>query len=241
MSRVSDPLTTEIIMLLINNIKSQMLNDAINKVTTYIQCSIDVSKLTISIQAILNMWWRTGWYRHNGRSKFEHCLRVIVSRHLMQLANTFLNEQKLCFKALDEDDLSLALDRATIILCQNKLSTLMQTELLFKANRIIAKDKDIVLISDNVPFSWFNTKTGTLCHHLPHIPMCHDFQSEQKLICSICLEFDTVSSTCVRTTCMHVFHKSCLKSWNCKFLEQEDNSDKIYNPCPICRTDVYIK
>ena len=103
-------------------------------------------------------------------------------------------------------------------------------------------------------FSWFSNETKTRHYHLPHVPksakpldvvalklLPDDFKHETDWTCPICLNVDAVDSSCVRTACMHVFHKSCFESWNSKFLEQEDNiiDYKICCSCPVCRANVH--
>jgi len=254
MSRASDPLTAEIMRLLTDNDHTQMVIEAINRMTADIQGYIVVPDLTMDIQHILNMWWRTGWYDRDGMSKFERCLRVILTKNSMRIAISILKELKLGYMALDEDDMSLALDRAASLLCFDGLTATMQAELLAEANRMIAKDGDCVLISDMKSFSWENTETGTQCNHLPHVPMRlehiddvdiksveilpDNFTHEIDWACSICTEVDADMPTCVRTTCKHVFHKGCLETYKHTYFEQEENYDKTYYPCPNCRGDV---
>lgn len=161
----------EIMSLVTDNAYSQMINDAINRTVNSIQYSIVMSELMQDIQAILNMWIRTSWYGRDRVSKFERCLRTIVTKNMMRIVITLLKEYKVGIIALDEDDMSRAHDRATFLLCHYGFSTTMQSEFLAEASRMVAKDGDRVSVLDNIPFSWINIETGMVSYHLYHVPI----------------------------------------------------------------------
>jgi len=56
-------------------------------------------------------------------------------------------------------------------------------------------------------------------------------EKEQRLTmneCSICIEKFKVDDTVTKTTCLHVFHTTCIFNWA-----------KIKDECPICRQDMW--
>ena len=65
-----------------------------------------------------------------------------------------------------------------------------------------------------------------------------DFQHEADWTCAICMEVDALVPTCVRTDCMHIFHKSCLEDYNSVFLKREENENNACFPCPMCRGNI---
>jgi hypothetical protein len=221
-----------------------MFNAAINETVNSIQHSITVSQLPRHMQAIMNMWVRTGtWYDIDGVAKFERCLQKIVSREMMRQLLTLLVEQKgeNTISALDKTDLISALKCAQNYL-RSGLWTDMNNKLFAEACRIVVKNKVCVLSSDDGLFVYHDNIFNILRYNLPHVQksletLPDDFKYEIDYMCPICLEVDAAVPTFVRTECNHIFHKACFRSWYCKFLE-EDTSDKKYCSCPICRTDV---
>jgi hypothetical protein len=55
----------------------RIINYQITKIVEEIQKTIDLSKLSRDLKAIMNSWVRTRtWYNQDKMSKFEHCLRM---------------------------------------------------------------------------------------------------------------------------------------------------------------------
>jgi hypothetical protein len=58
-------------------------------------------------------------------------------------------------------------------------------------------------------------------------------------VCSICLNKDAVIPTCVKASCGHVFHQTCMKNLKDSQPQPNDNLG-IVVPCPLCRNNFYI-
>jgi len=238
--------------LIIDDLRFRVrINMTVDELVETIQNKFDMQKLPRELEAIMNCWIRThSWYNEDHMSKFEHCLKETVAGEMREFMGGFLETRKEDLEdgmTLNEDDLFDALQSVSDqfscwawekepILTNNAISWAQQY-----GDRILECDYDH-------NFSWFSNETKTRHYHLPHVPksakpldvvalklLPDDFKHDTDWICPICLDVDAVDTSCVRTACMHVFHKSCFESWNSKFLEQEDNSDKIYCPCPLCR------
>ena len=228
-----------------------LFNNACDRTVNSIQRSIIVSQLPRQMLSIMNMWVRTGsWYDIDGVAKFERCLRKIVKKNMIRQVFTILVKQKgentVC--ALDETDLSSALKCAQNHL-ESGLLTHMYNEMYVEAYRMVIKmvieNEVYYLVQDDHdrPFIYYDNIFEILRYNLPHVHksleiLPDDFKYEIDYFCPICLEVDAAVPTFVRTECNHIFHKACFRSWYCIFSEQEDNSDKKYCPCPLCRRAV---
>ena len=258
----------EINALLATRVNAELMNNAIISTIGYIQDHIDVSQLPLELRRILNMWIRTDswyytgqrtepWLLEHGVSKFELCLRRIVTRKIKKLVFERLAEDIISpFSWMpDENDLYYA----TRNVCNTVLDgwSTMATELAKAALRWIKKHDEHVTDNESEDFMWIHPDTGEECYHLVHLPkpeehddapeehdvehvlisletLPNNFQHEPDWTCPICLEVGE-GITCVRTSCAHVFHASCFEECKRAYLEQEENVDKTWCLCPLCR------
>jgi hypothetical protein len=235
------------------NANPSMINNIINMIVETIQITIELSKLSRSLKAIMNSWIRTNsWYNEDKMSKFEHCLRNVVSREIRyQTIKLLINNDIDYDRPVNEMDLYDELYDAYNDL--NYWDWDMDTELTCEAINWVANHGECLIESDyDRPFSWFNAKTMSTQYHLPHVHrhrnnidivslevLAIDFKHEPEWTCSICLAVDAVDSRCVRTACKHIFHMGCLDDCKRVFLQQEENHNKICAPCPLCRAPIY--
>ena len=256
----------EINALLATRVNAELMNNAIISTIGYIQDHIDVSQLPVDLRRILNMWIRTEswyytgqrtepWLLEHGVSKFELCLRRIVTRKIKKLVFERLAEDIISpFSWMpDEDDLYYA----TRAVCNTVVDgwPTMGTELAKAALRWIKKHDEHVMDNESEDFMWIHPDTGEECYHLVHLPkpeehdvdpeehdvehvlisletLPNNFQHEPDWTCPICLEVGE-GTTCVRTGCKHVFHAHCFEECKRAYLEQEEN--KTCCRCPLCR------
>jgi hypothetical protein len=235
------------------NANPSMINNIINMIVETIQITIELSKLSRSLKAIMNSWIRTNsWYNEDKMSKFEHCLRNVVSREIRHQTIKLLIKNDIDYdRPVNEMDLYVELYDAYNDL--NYWDWDMDTELTCEAINWVANHGECLIESDyDRPFSWFSAKTMSTQYHLPHVHrhrnnidivslevLAHDFKHEPEWTCSICLAVDAVDSRCVRTACKHIFHMGCLDDCKRVFLQQEENHNKTCAPCPLCRAPIY--
>ena len=257
----------EIYALMMSEANSELAKNAVIFAVGGIQHNQDLSRLPVELHRIMNMWIRTTWYYtglktdtwsfEHGVSKFELCLRRIVTQKMKKLVFERLAEDIIRpFSYMpDENDLYYAMSHVSNILA-NGWST-MGTDLADEALRWIKKHDEHVTDNDSEKFQWIHPDTGEECYHLPHLPKPeehddkpeeHDvehvlssletlpsnFQHETDLTCPICLEVGE-GTTCVRTKCNHVFHEQCFKDYNRAYLEEQEENVSKTCPCPICR------
>jgi len=232
-----------------NETNTSMINDAINVVVNTIQNDIITHKLSKHLKAIMNSWIRThSWYNEDKMSKFERCLRNVVTREMRRRVIDLLkirdNEYGL-ERCVNEDDLALELLRV----CMSQFTTnYFWAELTAEADRYQKNNGESLIERDcDRDFSWFSKRTMSTHYHLPHVPkhlknviplevLASDFKYDLGWDCSICLSADSVN--CVRTACKHIFHMGCLDECKRVYLQQESNHHKICVPCPLCRAPV---
>jgi len=248
-----------IIALYDDETNAPMINDSINFVVEEIQRDIELSELSRHLKAIMNSWVRThSWYNSDRMSKFEWCLRNVVSR---TMRSQVLDLFKVRIKdygpgrSIDEDDLKFKLREVSYRLTRFTSDYFwdLDTELTTEADRwVINNGERVIAIDFERPFSWFSSRTMSTHYHLPHVPkypvnfvplqvLACDFKHEPNWTCSICLEVDSiaVNSRCVRTACQHIFHMGCLDDCKRVFLQQKENYNKTCVPCPLCRAPIY--
>jgi hypothetical protein len=240
-----------------------MINDAINVVVNTIQKNIITHKLSRHLKAIMNSWIRThSWYNQDKMSKFERCLRNVVTR---EMRSRVIGLLKLRYKeyenglgsSVNEDDLALEVLRVSMSEFTSNYFWDINAKLSAEAERYQQNNGECLIDRDfERPFSWFSKRTMSTHYRLPHVAihpnnvillevLALDFKHDSNWECSICLEVDSVNhvnlftSHCVRTACKHIFHMACLD--NCKrvYLEQKENHNKICVPCPLCRAPIY--
>jgi hypothetical protein len=246
-------MTARIIALYDDYANTSMINNIINMIVEEIQITIELSKLSRSLKAIMNSWIRThSWYNEDKMSKFEHCLRNVVSREIRHQTIKLLKENDIDdYRPVNENDLYDELHDAYNDL--NYWDWDINTELTYEAINWVENHGECLIESDyDRPFSWFSAKTMSTQYHLPHVHrhrnnidivslevLAHDFIHEPEWNCSICLAVDAVDSRCVRTACKHIFHMGCLDDCKRVFLQQEENHNKTCAPCPLCRAPIY--
>ena len=252
----------EIIALLATRVNAERTNNAIISTIGCIQDHIDVTQLPLELRRILNMWIRTDswyymgqrtepWLLEYGLSKFELCLRRIVTRKIKKLVFERLAEDIISpFRWMpDENDVYYATRRVCYTLTDGWPT--MGTELAKQALRWIKEHDEHVMDNESEDFMWIHPDTGEECYHLKHLPkpkehdveqalssletLPCDFQHEAGWTCPICLEAGE-GTTCIRTACKHVFHASCFDDCKRAYLEQEEN--KTCCPCPLCRASI---
>jgi hypothetical protein len=243
-----------------------MINDAINVIVNTIQNDIITHNLSIHLKAIMNTWVRThSWYNEDKMSKFEHCLRNVVSKEMKSRVVDLL---KIRYKEyenglgsyVNEDDLALEVLRVSM--SQSTSNYFwdfwnMDAKLTLEADRYRRSNGECIIHRDyERPFSWFSKRTMSTHYRLPHIAthpknviplevLALDFKHHPKWECSICLEVVSVNhvnlftSHCVRTACKHIFHMACLDDCKRIYLQQKENYNKMCVPCPLCRAPIY--
>jgi hypothetical protein len=239
-----------------------LLNDAINILVNTIQNDIITHNLSTHLKAIMNSWIRThSWYIDDKTrmSKFEHCLRNVVSRemrrHVIDLLKVRDKEYEYGIgRSVNEDDLALEVLRVSMSQFTSNYFWDINVKLSIEAERYQQNNGESLIQGDcDRPFSWFCKRTMSTQFHLPHLAklpknviplevLPSNFKYGQGWDCSICLEVDSiefVNSLCVRTACKHIFHMGCLD--NCKriYLQQKENHNKTCAPCPLCRAPIY--
>jgi hypothetical protein len=239
-----------------------MINNAIFIVVNTIQNDIITHNLSRHLKAIMNSWIRThSWYiDHKTRmSKFEHCLRNVVSRemkhHVIDLLKVRDKEYEYGIgRSVNEDDLALEVLRVSMSQFTSNYFWDIDAKLTLEADHYRRSNGECLIHGDcDRPFSWFCKRTMSTQFHLPHLPklpmnviplevLARDFKHGQGWDCSICLEVDSiefVNSLCVRTACKHIFHMGCLDNCKRTYLQQKENHNKTCAPCPLCRAPIY--
>jgi hypothetical protein len=240
-----------------------LLNDAINVVVNTIQKDIITHTLSRHLKAIMNSWIRThSWYNEDKMSKFEHCLRNVVTRgmrtHVIDLLKLRDKEYEYGIgRYVNEDDLALEVLRVSMSQFTSNYFWDINAKLTLEAERYRQSNGECLIQGDcDRPFSWFCKRTMSTQFHLPHLAtipknviplevLALGFKHDQKWECSICLEVDSVNhvnlftSHCVRTACKHIFHMACLDDCKRIYLQQKENHNKMCVPCPLCRAPIY--
>lgn len=93
-----------------NDTNASMINDAIIVVVNTIQNDIVTHKLSRHLKAIMNSWIRThSWYNEDKMSKFELCLRNVVTREMRRRVIDLLKLRDKEYgleRCVNEDDLA---------------------------------------------------------------------------------------------------------------------------------------
>jgi hypothetical protein len=242
---------------------AHMINDAINIVVNTIQDTIITHNLSAHLKAIMNSWIRThSWYNEDKMSKFERCLRNVVSRemrrHVIDLLKARDKEYEYGIgRCVNEDDLALEVLRVSMSQFTSDYFWDINAKLTDEAELYRRSNGECLIHRDfERPFSWFSKRTMSTHYRLPHIAthpknviplevLALDFKHDPKWECSICLEVDSVNyvnlitSHCVRTACKHIFHMACLDDCKRIYLQQKENHNKTCVPCPLCRAPIY--
>jgi len=238
-----------------------LINDAINVLVNTIQKNIITHNLSRHLTAIMNSWIRThSWYIDDKIriSKFEHCLRNVLSRemrrHVIDLLKIRDKEYEYGLGSyVNEDDLALEVLRVSMSEFTSNYFWDINIKLSIEAERYQQNNGESLIDRDfDLPFSWFSAKTMSTHYHLPHIPkhlknaiplevLAIDFKHDPKWECSICLEVNSIAinSRCVRTACKHIFHMACLDECKRAYLQRKENYNKTCVPCPLCRDPIY--
>jgi hypothetical protein len=234
-----------------------LINDAINVLVNSIQKNIITHNLSRHLTAIMNSWIRThSWYIDDKirMSKFEHCLRNVLSRemrrHVIDLLKIRDKEYEYGIgRSVNKDDLALEVLRVSMSEFSSNYFWDINVKLSIEAERYQQNNGESLIDRDfERPFSWFSKRTMSTHYRLPHVAthpknviplevLALDFKHDQKWECSICLEVDSVN--CVRTACKHIFHMACLDDCKRIYLQQKENHNKICVPCPLCRAPIY--
>jgi hypothetical protein len=229
-----------------------IINYQIAKIVEEIQKTIDLSKLSRDLKAIMNSWVRTRtWYNQDKMSKFEHCLRNVVTKEMRRQTIERLEEQDMDAFPVNIDDLCYELEQAFTRLTSSD-SWDMDTDLTSEAKNWVTNHGECLIESDfDRPFSWFSSRTMSTHYHLPHMStrtnnidvvllkvLAIDIKHESDWACSICLENNSENPVCVKTDCGHIYHHRCLADCKRVFLKQKENRDKSCVPCPLCRAPV---
>ena len=228
------------------------INYQITMIVEEIQKTIDISDLSRDLKAIMNSWIRThSWYDEDKMSKFERCLRCIVTREMRRQTIERLLEQDMPSFTVNIDDLCYELEHAFHRLTSSDFWD-MDTDLTAEAKSWVTNHGECLIESDfDRPFSWFSSRTMSTHYHLPHVRMSNnniefvslevlaiDYKHEESWTCSICLDTNLENPVCVKTACGHIYHNKCLTNCKRAFLECKENCDKTCVPCPLCRASV---
>ena len=226
-----------------------IINYQIANIVEEIQKTIDLSKLSRDLKAIMNSWVRThSWYDEYKISKFEHCLRNVVTKEMRRQTIERLEQQDMSSFPVNEDDLIYELEDAFSRLTSSDFWD-MDTDLTAEAKSWVTNHGECLIESDfDRPFSWFSSRTMSTQYNLPHMSkrtnnidvvllkvLAIDIKHESGWACSICLENDSENPVCVKTECGHIYHHKCLADCKRVFLKQKENSCKTCVPCPLCR------
>jgi len=230
----------------------RIINYQISKIVEEIQKTIDLSKLSRDLKAIMNSWIRThSWYDEDKMSKFERCLRYIVTKEMRRQTIERLLEQDMPCFPVNENDLCYELEQAFSRLTSSEFWD-MDSDLTAEAKNWVTNHEECLIESDfDRPFSWFSSRTMSTQYQLPHMSKCNnnidvvllkvlaiDIKHESGWACSICLENNSENPVCVKTECGHIYHHKCLADCKRVFLKQKENSCKTCVPCPLCRAPV---
>lgn len=230
----------------------RIINYQIAKIVEEIQKTIDLSKLSRDLKAIMNSWIRThSWYDEDKMSKFEHCLHNVVTKEMRRQTIERLEQQDMPSFPVNEDDLCYELEQAFSRLTSSD-SWDMDADLTSEAKNWVANHGECLIESDfDRPFSWFSSRTMSTQYQLPHMSkrynnidvvslkvLAIDIKHEEGWLCSICLDTNSENPVCVKTECGHIYHHKCLTNCKRAFLEQKENSCKTCVPCPLCRASV---
>lgn len=229
-----------------------IINYQIAKIVEEIQKTIDLSKLSRDLKAIMNSWVRTRtWYNEDKMSKFERCLRNVVTKEMRRQTIERLEQQDMPSFPVNEDDLCYELEQAFTRLTSSD-SWDMDADLTYEAKNWVANHGECLIESDfDRPFSWFSSRTMSTQYQLPHMSkrtnnidvvllkvLPIDIKHESGWACSICFENNSENPVCVKTECGHIYHHKCLADCKRVFLELKENSCKTCVPCPLCRAPV---
>ena len=229
-----------------------IINYQIAKIVAEIQKTIDLSKLSRDLKAIMNSWIRThSWYDEDKMSKFERCLRRVVTKEMRRQTIERLEQQDMPSFPVNEDDLCYELEQAFSRLTSSEFWD-METDLTAEAKSWVTNHGECLIESDfDRPFSWFSSRTMSTHYHLPHMSkrtnnidvvllkvLDSEFKHESGWACSICLENNSENPVCVKTECGHIYHHRCLADCKRVFLERKENCYATYVPCPLCRAPV---
>lgn len=230
----------------------RIINYQIAKIVEEIQKTIDLTKLSRDLKAIMNSWARTRtWYNQDKMSKFEHCLRNVVTKEMRRQTIERLEQKDMPSFPVNEYDLCYELEQAFTRLTSSD-SWDMDADLTSEAKNWVANHDECLIESDfDRPFSWFSSRTMSTHYHLPHVRMSNnniefvslkvlaiDYKHEEGWTCSICLGNNLENPVCVKTACGHIYHNKCLTNCKRAFLECKENCDKTCVPCPLCRAPV---
>jgi hypothetical protein len=200
----------------------------------------------------MNSWIRThSWYDEDKMSKFERCLRRVVTKEMRRQTIERLEQQDMPSFPVNIDDLCYELEHAFSRLTSSDFWD-MDTDLTLEAKNWITNHGECLIESDfDRPFSWFSSRTMSTHYHLPHVCMSNnnidvvllkvlaiDIKHEEGWTCSICLDTNLENPVCVKTDCGHIYHHKCLADCKRVFLKRKENRDKTYVPCPLCRAPV---
>lgn len=176
--------------LLASRVNAEQITNTIISAVGCIQDHIDVSQLPLELRRIMNSWIRTDtwyykgqttnpWLFEYGVSKFELCLRKIVTRKIRKLvferlADDITSRPFAWMWMPDEDDLYYA-TRDVSNTVSDGWST-MGTELADEALRWIKKHDEHVMDNDSEKFQWTHPDTGR------SVITCHIFLNQMSMM-----------------------------------------------------------
>ena len=159
--------------LLDNN---RILYNAVTRTLIRIQDAMNTSQFPEGLCRQMNGWVISdGWYHTDGVSKFEHCLRKIVTRELKRRVFGYLIEVTSESDPLPNDhDLSDALGVVRSPLESGQWSTMdnhtMINELCLAVSQWIRNHNEQLPEDVGNTFQWKDSETGDVYYHLPHLP-----------------------------------------------------------------------
>ena len=160
------------IMELLDN---PILDRAVTRTLIRIQDAMNISQFPASLCRQLNGWAIIGWYDTDGVSKFERCLRKIVTRELKRRVFLYLIEVTSDSEPLPNvHDLSDALGVVRSPLESGQWSTMdnltMISELCLAVHQWIRNHNEHLPDDVGNTFQWKDSETGEVYYHLPHLP-----------------------------------------------------------------------
>ena len=153
-----------------------ILYNAVTRTLTSIQNAMIISQLPVGLRRQMNGWARSDeWYHTDGVSKFEHCLRKIVTKELKRRVFLYLIEVTSESEPLPNDhDLSDALGVVRSPLDLGNWTTMdnhtMINELCLAVSQWIRNHNEQLPEDVGNTFQWKDSETGDVYYHLPHLP-----------------------------------------------------------------------
>jgi E3 ubiquitin-protein ligase MYCBP2 len=108
---------------------------------------------------------------------------------------------------------------------------------IFSINIINDEHNHSVTFENDITHMRPTIKNSPIVTFTPGLIVCDKCDNDWE--CSLCLNKDADIPTCVKTSCGHVFHQTCMKKLKDSQPQPNDNLGVVV-PCPLCRKNLYI-